>query len=165
MKLFLFFALFVTSALSAFGQKYREVDLRVNGVGSGTSYATVVRKFGKPLRSKKERFTADNACSGEAETHLTLFYSGLEITFLGDGKGRDLEVYSLELMSKKWLASGVSIGATANDVLKKFGEPNSKEEKSGETVFYYVTKDNLGGVNFYFRNGKLVRVGMTETLC
>jgi len=166
MKLFLFFVVLVFSTLPAFGQtKWREVDLRVNGVGSGTSYSTVVRKLGKPLRSKKERLAADSACSGEAETHLTLFYSGLEITLLGDGKGRDLEVYSMEVTSKKWLASGIGISATANDVLTKFGEPNSKEEKSGETIFYYTTKDNLGGVDFYFRNNRLVRVEMTETLC
>ena len=166
MKLFLFFILFVFFTFPAFGQtKWREVDLRVNGVGSGTSYATVVRKFGKPLRSKKERLAADNACSGEAETHLTLFYSGLEITLLGNGKGRDLEVYSIELTSKKWLASGIGIGATANDILTKFGEPNSKGEESNETSFSYTTKDNLGGVDFYFRDNKLVRVEMTETLC
>ena len=165
MKLFLFLALFTTSALPVFGQKYREVDLRVNGVGSGTSYATVVRKFGKPLRSQKEKFTADDACSGSAETHLTLFYSGLEITLLGDGRGRNLEVYSIEVASKKWSASGVSLGASAKDVLTKFGKPNSKEEKPGEIVYYYVTKGNLGTVRFYFRNNKLVRVGMTETLC
>jgi hypothetical protein len=113
MKLFLFFILFVFFTLPAFAQtQWREVDLRVNGVGSGASYATVVRKFGKPLRSEKERFTADNACSGQAETHLTLFYPGLEITLLGDGKGRDLEVYSIKLTSKKWLASGVAIVQT-----------------------------------------------------
>ena len=143
----------------------REVDLHVNGVGSGTSYSTVVGKLGKPLRSKKEKYAAENACSGEAETHLTLFYSGLEITLLGDGSGRDLEVYSIEVMSGNWSASGVTIGANAADVLTKFGEPNSKEEKSGETIFHYVTKENLGGVNFYFRDNKLVRVRLNETLC
>ena len=165
MKLFLFFVLLIFFTLPAFGQEYREVDLRVNGVGSGTSYSAVVRKLGKPLRSKKEKYAADSACSGLAETHLTLFYSGLEITLLGDGRGRNLDVYSIEVTSKKWSASGVSLGADAKDVLTKFGEPNSKEEKSGETVYYYVTKDNLGTVRFYFRSNKLVRVGMTETLC
>jgi len=92
-------------------------------------------------------------------------YSGLEVTLLGDGRGRNLAVYSIEVTSEKWMVSGVSIGADIKDMLTKFGEPNSKEEESGETIFYYVTKDNLGGVNFYLRNNKLVKVAMTETLC
>lgn len=164
MKFFLFF--FLVSLFPVSAQKtLREVDLRVNGIGSGTSYATVVRKLGKPLRSKKERFAAENACSGLPETHLTLFYSGLEITLLGDGRGRNLDVYSVEVTSKQWVASGVSIGANVEDVLTKFGEQNSKAAGSGETIFYYVTKENLGWVNFYFRNNKLVKVRMTETLC
>jgi outer membrane protein assembly factor BamE (lipoprotein component of BamABCDE complex) len=96
---------------------------------------------------------------------LTLFYSGLEITLLGDGEGRNLDVYTIKVTSKKWQASGISIGADKHEVQTKFGEPYSKAEKSGETVFYYVTKDNIGGVNFHFQNGKLVRIAMTETLC
>ncbi len=166
MKQFLFLVLFVLLTLPVLGQKkLTEVDFRVSGISSGTSYSTVVRKLGKPLRSTKRKYAADSACSGSAETHLTLFYSGLEITLLGDGRGRNLDVYSIEVASKKWSASGVGIGANSKDVIAKFGKPNSKADKSGETVLYYVTKGNLGGVNFYFRDDKLVRVAMTETLC
>ncbi len=166
MKRFLFLVLLVFLTLPVFAQKkLSEIDLRVNGIGSGTSYSTVVRKLGKPLRRKTERIKASLACSNSAETHLTLFYSGLEITLLGDGKGHNLDVYSIEVTSKKWVASGISLGAGERDVLNKFGEPNSKADISGETVLYYVTKGNYGGVNFYFRDNKLVRVAMTETLC
>jgi len=166
MKQFLFFVLFVFLTLSVSAQKkWREVDIRVNGIGSGTSYSAVVRKLGKPLRRETEKFDASSACSGSAETHFTLFYSGLEITLLGDGKGRNLDVYSIEVESKKWVASGISIGTGVKNVLTKFGEPVSKDDKSDEIIFHYVTKDNLGMVNFYFRNNKLVRIRMTETLC
>ncbi len=166
MKQFLFLVLLVFLTLPVFPQKkLSEIDLRVNGVGSGTSYLTVVRKLGKPMRRKTEEIKASLACSNSAETHLTLFYSGLEITLLGDGRGRNLDVYSIKVTSKKWLASGISIGANQKNVVDKFGEPNSKAEDSNETTFYYVTKGNLGGVNFYFRNNKLVRMAMTETLC
>ena len=35
--------------VSGFSQaKLREVDLRINGIGSGSSYGVVVAKFGKP---------------------------------------------------------------------------------------------------------------------
>jgi hypothetical protein len=146
-------------------QKLREIDLQVEGISSGTPYTTVLRNLGKPLRRKAKRTTASLSCSGSAETDLTLFYSGLQIYLHGYGRGRNLEVYSIEVVSPKWTASGISIGASVEEVQNKFGEPNPTEEDSGETVFYYVTKGNLGGVNFYFRNKKLVKVKMTETLC
>jgi hypothetical protein len=166
MKQFLFFVLILFLILSAFGQdKFREIDLRIKGVGSGTSYSTVVRKFGNSQRSKTQKYKASEACSNSAETHLNLYYSGLEVKLLGDGKGRNLNVYSIQITSKKWVASGISIGADIKELEKKFGSPNSTEERMGKTVFYYVTKENLGFVNFYFRNNKLVKILMTETLC
>lgn len=162
--LFCILLFFVTLSISA-QEKWREVDLRVNGIGSGTSYSTVVRKLGKPLRREKERFAANNACSGAAETHLTLFYSGLEITLLGDGKGRNLDVYSIEITSKKWVASGIRLGVAIKDVRIKFGKTEEQTDESNQTVLHYVTKGNLGVVNFYFQNNKLVKVRMTQTLC
>jgi len=63
------------------------------------------------------------------------------------------------------MVAGVRIGASREDVKNKFGEPFSKAEESGETIFHYVTKANLGMLNFHFRNNKLVKVAMTETLC
>jgi hypothetical protein len=146
-------------------QTWREVDLQVEGIGSGTPYSTILGRLGKPLRRKTTRTPATLSCSGSAETDLTLFYSGLKISLLGDGKRRNLKVYSIEIASPKWTASGINVGASLDEVRNKFGEPNSREEESGETVFYYVTKDNLGIVNFHFRNNKLVKVVMTETLC
>lgn len=146
-------------------QNLREVNLQVDGIGSGTPYSTVSRKLGKPLRRKATRTTASLSCSGSAETHLTLFYSGLQISLLGDGRGHNLKVYSIKVSSPKWTASGVSIGASMEEVSDKLGEPSSKAEESGETIFYYVTRGNLGTVNFHFRNHKLVKVAMTETLC
>ncbi len=166
MKQFLLFILPIIFTLSISGQKkLREVNLRINGIGSGTSYSAVIRKLGKPIRSETEKINASSACSNSAETHLTLFYSGLKITLLGDGKGRDLDVYSIRVTTRKWLASGIKIGANMKAVQARFGKPNSNAEQSGETTLYYVTKGNVGGVNFYFQNNKLVKVEMTETLC
>lgn len=166
MKQFLILILFLFLVLPVVAQeKLTEVDLRVNAVGSGTSYPTVIEKFGKPRRTETEKFDAVSACSGSAETHLTLFYLGLEITLLGDGKGRNLAVYTIEVTSPKWSASGVNIGAAPKDILAKFGEPSNKEEESGETVCYYVTKGNLGVVKFHFRNSRLIKIVMAATLC
>ena len=160
MKSFLFFSLLVFFTFSTPGQKYREVDLRVNGIGSGSSYAAVIERFGKPSRNEREKYAADSACSSVAETHLTLFYPGLKIMLLGDGKGRDLKVYAIEVKSRRWSASGISIGDDAKTIAAKFGDPNSKEKNSDEMVYDYVTKSNAGGISFRFRNNKLIKIEM-----
>ena len=162
----LILALVVALSLPTGGQKkLREIDLRVSGVGSGTPDSVVAKTFGRPLRIKRENTNADLSCSGEAETSLTYFYPGLEIALIGIGKARQLQVYSIEVTSPKWVASGIRIGASMTDVLAKFGKPISKEERAGEMIFVYVTKGNLGGVDFYFRGNRLVRISMSETLC
>ncbi len=163
MKLSLVFLLLVVLTVPVMGQQYREVDLRVNGVGAGASHSTVVRKLGRPLRTKRERVSL--GCTGSAETHLRLHYSGLEIELFGDDKGRNLVVYKISVVSKQWSASGVRIGARAQDVLARFGEPGSKGIVSGDTVYYYAMVGNLGGVNFYFRGDQLVRVMTGTTMC
>jgi len=166
MKQITSFVLLIFLSLPAWGQeKLREVDLRVNGIGSGTLYPTVIRNLGKPLQRKATRTAESLSCAGAAETDVTLLYSGLQISLFGDGRGRNLTVYTIEVSSLKWMASGVRIGASMKEVESKFGEPISKAGQSGETIFHYVTKGNLGMVNFYFRNDKLVKVVMTETLC
>ena len=101
MKPFLFLILVICFTFPVFTQeKSREIDLRLNGIGSGTPYLTVVRKLGKPMRIEKERFAADSSCSGKAEAHLTLFYSGLKITLIGDGSGRNPDVILSKLQRK-----------------------------------------------------------------
>lgn len=166
MKRLLFFSWLAFLAAPVWGQSnLREVDLRVNGVASGTSYATVIKKLGRPGRKNIVKYEADDTCSDEAQTHVTLFYTGLEIKLLGAGRGRQLDVYSVEVTSVKWTANGIRIGANIKNVLDRFGKPNSRDQKSNETVLRYVTKENLGVVNFYFRNNKLVKIVMEETLC
>jgi hypothetical protein len=163
----LFILTFVVAlSLPICGQtKLREIDLRVSGVGSGTPDSVVAKTFGRPLRIKRENTNANLSCSGEAETYVTRFYPGLEIELIGYGKARQLHVTSIEVTSPKWIASGIRVGASKTDVMSKFGKPYSKEERSCELIFYYVTKGNTGGVNFYLRGNRLVKISMNETLC
>ncbi|MCA1592735.1 MAG: hypothetical protein LC754_08820 [Acidobacteria bacterium] len=166
MKQITSFVLLVFLSFPVLGQgNLREVDLRVSGIGSGTTYSTVIRNLGNPLQRKATRTPASLSCTGAAETDVTLIYSGLQVSLLGDGRGRNLTVYSIEVISPKWMVSGIRIGTSMEGVESKFGEPISKAEEAGETIFDYVTKDNLGMVNFYFRNKQLAKVVMTETLC
>lgn len=166
MKYMVIVLLLVLFRLSAAGQKpLREVDLRVNGVGTGSSFSTVIRRLGWPLRRQTDRLDAAGSCSNTPETHLTLKYQGLEVTLLGDGKGRQLRVYSVDVTSKKWLASGVRIGTGVSRVRKRFGKPVSQAEAGGKLIYYYVTPGNFGGVNFEFKRSKLIRMRLNESLC
>lgn len=152
-------------AASVPGQEsLREVDLRVRGIGSESSYSSVIAKLGRPISRKSQRYTAED-CIGRDATILTLRYRGLTVELLGDRDGKDFEVIELIITSPRWAASGVKIGASTNEVVRRFGDPISKEPRNNRTVYHYVTPDNLGNVNFEFQRGRLVKILMSETLC
>lgn len=146
-------------------QKPGEIDLQIDGVGLGSAYSDVIKRFKKPLRKTQEKTAANMACSGADETHLTLFYPGLEIAFLGDGKARNLRIVEIKVVSNKWSASKINIGADIQDVKAEFGKPNSERKFSNETTLYYFSKSDFGRVNFEFLDNKLVKILMKETLC
>jgi len=138
---------------------YSEVDLTVNGIKSGSSYSSILNKIGKPIKVKKAGF---NECGGGFIK--TLVYKGLEIAVLSNGKGRNSKVISMKVTSSRWrIAPSVKIGVTKEVIRSLFG--NSGGGYPDENVFDYVTKDNLGGVKFYFKGNILIRVEMQETLC
>lgn len=155
---------FLTLAVPA-QQKPGEIDLKINGIGLGSAYSEVIKRFKKPLRKTLEKTSANMACSGADETHLTLFYKGLEISLLGDGKALNMHVVEIEVVSNKWTASKINIGADIQNVKEEFGQPNSESKLANRTILYYVSKGNSGWINFEFLNNKLVRISTVETLC
>lgn len=164
--------LFIITAIAAtatpvIGQEIlREVDLKLRGVGSGSSYGSVIAKFGQPLSKKVERFGADNSsCIPNAHTLVKLGYPGLTFELLGDGRGRSLKVVEIDVTSGRWSASTIKIGARPYQVVQRFGEPDSRERRDTRMVYYYVTPGNLGNVNFVFKGDRLIRILMIETLC
>lgn len=162
MKLFALLVLSFCFALSVHGQKkWPEVNLRVNGIGSGTSYSTVIKRIGKPER------TTDNGIDecGDGGTLKSLHYSGLKIDVLSDAKGRNFTVIAIEVTSPEWkIGKSIRIGTTRKSVLAMFGKP-LKDVDPDPNRIDYVTKENLGGVTFRFEGDKLVSVRMQETLC
>src|SRR5215203_7513452 len=60
--LFVLFILSATSVAASGQKKYREVDLRVNGIGSGSSYAAVLARFGRPTKQTIERTEREFSC-------------------------------------------------------------------------------------------------------
>ncbi|HEX4945672.1 MAG TPA: hypothetical protein VFZ34_03270 [Blastocatellia bacterium] len=163
MKSVLFITSFFLAAISAWGQtKACEVDVRIKGVGTGTPYATVIRKLGTPLEQKREAVPASSTCSGEAETYLTLKYSGLEIVCIGNAKGRKAIVNSIVITSSKWqIHPLIKIGFTKQELEAKLGKRGHYENQA----LFYCTKDNLGTVKFVFEKNKLIKISLSETLC
>ena len=160
MKCLAAFLLTVCFTLSVSAQD--EVDARINGIGAETSYYAVIKKIGKPLRVSKDGY---DECGGGFLK--TLYYEGFEIKFLSDEKKRDYTVTSMTLISPKWsIAPGVTIGADKKDVRARYGKESSVSVvESGEELFSYTAKTSFDGVFFYFRNNKLIRVEMFQTLC
>ena len=156
--LFIVWLSVVIFSTDAFGS---EVDLRINDVGLGTSYETVVKNLGKPLKSKKIRQILE--CSdNEPYTQLTLTYPGLIIELWNIEDTRKFNVLSIGFTSDgKWAVSGLKIGATQKETIARLGKPtyNSKSSLS------YVNKDNDGFAEFKFKGGKLVSVEWGSAIC
>ena len=155
----LVFCIFAFS-LSVFSQQpWREVDLRVNGIRSGTSYSLILKKLGKPLRIKNKGL--DNCTDGLMRT---IYYPDLEIELENYNRGKTFNVVAIVVTSARWkLNYGLTIGADMKTVRARFGKPYGT--RLARTKMRYVTKGNLGGVDFLSRDNKLVRVSMSETLC
>ena len=145
--------------------KLREVDLTIDGIGSGSPFSDALVKFGISPKKKIEKEEAQDSCLGRAATFLTLDYPGLQVVLLGDEFAQGFEIVEMTITSKKWNAAGARIGDSSDSVEKRFGKPNSIEKQGELTVFFYVTRENLGFVRFEFAKGKLTLMSMKETLC
>lgn len=78
-----------------------EVDLRINDVGLGTKYDTVIKNLGKPLKSKKTRYNnVDEICSGIPYSELILTYPGVIVELWGDKDLRKFSIISVKLTSE-----------------------------------------------------------------
>ena len=146
----------VTCGSTLAQRQFREVNLTVNGIRSGSSYQKV-EKLGKPIRV---RIIGFDECS--RRYRRVLYFNGLEVGLLGSKNGKRSTVISLTVTSSKWtVAPEIKIGATRETLIRTLGKPVSEESSRID----YVTKANLGGVTFYLRRGRLYRVEMMETLC
>lgn len=133
------------------------IKLEVKSVDIGTSYRDVLRRLGKPLSSKKR---GTNPCGG---TKLTLSYPGLTVNLDPDADEQNFIVVFVEVTSPNWEVSGISVGASLEDVRAKFGKSSKLRKESGlDTIGYFVTE---GYADFYFRKNKLVKVSWELNLC
>jgi hypothetical protein len=159
MQYLLFLILFVLSALPLSTSAQATLDLKVKGVGVGTTYSTVLKKLGKPLLIKKgNNFPCDNE-----ESMLTLQYSGLAIELIQDGNRRYYFVAGMKVTSPKWVISGITIGANKEKVQKRFGRHNKLGKEEGLEYLNYYVGDGYG--YFYFRNNKLIKIEWELNIC
>lgn len=147
-------------SLHAQSRSLTEVDLTVNGIRSGTKLSQIYRRIGKPRGVRDIGY--ENCANG---VWRVLTYPGLKIGVISDLRGHDSSVISIEVTSSRWkIAPRLKIGADRAAVRKTFGPPVGSYRPPGN-VLDYVTKDDLGLVNFYFHENRLVRILMQETLC
>ena len=141
-----------------------EVDFRVHRVGLGSSYALVLRRFGDPLSSKREKILSEDC--GPPYTSLELKYNGALIVLMGDLRGRNFEVVSMEVTSPQLhISPGIKIGITEREARSKLGSPWQERNESGSHILNYVTKGNEGGAALHFVSGRLAKVQWNYTLC
>ena len=164
---FLIIGLFVFKAIA---QKTPTVELVVNNIKSGTTYSTIVQRLGTP---DSEEDTGENPCTDAFEKKL--LYDGLEITVDKGSTDRDYRLLDMKITSSKWMTDkGIKLGATPQQVMAKYGKtkyeaaferPGEKKIYTGEKWLLYEMKKGPGGVIFYFKNNRLVRIELEPTIC
>jgi hypothetical protein len=164
-KLLLLLAVLLLALSSAHSQTGAPAKkgLTVNGVGLGATYKEVVRKLGKPVRTLGGK--ADECIGGKK---LSLHYAGLKLELFEEGKNR-FTVGSFDVTGTKWSISGVKVGASETAIRQRFGKSDTggPDEDTGQPVWYYEIDEESGpgNSNFYFRNGKVVRISSYYLMC
>ncbi|MBS1793901.1 MAG: hypothetical protein JSS81_08600 [Acidobacteria bacterium] len=158
MKLIRFCALFVCLSFLTSAAVAGPLDLRVRGVGVGTSYKTLLKKLGRPAA----RRTGGTFPCDEEGVMMTLEYDGLTVKLIRGSKRRYF-VAAMTVTGAGRTVSGARIGMRTAAVRKLFGrEQSSDRTKESETLAYYIAD---GFARFVFRAGRLVRVEWELNLC
>lgn len=149
-------------SISALCQNSIREGLKVNGLALGATYAATVKAFGKPARDVTSRRIDE--CIGSRTRTLT--YPGLKVELV-EGERHAFTVFGFEVTSARWDVSGVKIGDSSTTIQRRFGTTGRTIDKdsNGSTWFYEMTDENPGGSNFYFRNGKLIKVNTGFEMC
>lgn len=163
----LIFGLF---AYNLIAQTTPKIELIINNIKIGTSYPSIVKQLGKPLKELDEGM---DECTDSQNKKL--IYEGLEITVAKGAKDRDFKLLDMKITSVNWVTDkGIKIGASPRQVMTKYGKTRYEkafqrngEEKvfTGEMWLMYEMKNGPGSVTFYFKNNQLIRVELEPTVC
>ena len=145
-------------AITTFAQVSLLEGPKVNGIALSATYKQVLAKFGKPSSDKINKV---DECIGDRTR--TVKYPGL--MFEMDEQKGTFHVYSFEVTSPMYDVSGVKVGNAPAAVQQRFGTRKRTVENPGPRWFYDMTDENPGGTNFYFREGKLVKIQTSYMMC
>lgn len=162
MKLFRLTLFLIALATPAICQNSIREGPKVNGLALGATYSTTVKSLGKPLRDVTSRRIDE--CIGSRTR--TLAYPGLKVELV-EGERNAFTVFAFEVTSATWNVSGIKIGDTSDRIQRAFGTSGRtvEKERTGPRWFYEMTEESPGGTNFYFQNGKLIKVNTSFEMC
>lgn len=140
------------------------LDFKVKGVGHNATYASALKLLGKPKKQIDRKQPIDD-CFAKPTLFRTMTYDGMQISLMGDSRGRGMKVYEILITSAKWNFNGVAIGAGEADVAAKLGKPYNRADLDYEVVFEYQVEDADPFVSFHFKDKKLYKILMAESLC
>jgi hypothetical protein len=151
-----------------FAQKVNQAKLKINGiVGLDSTYAQVVKTFGKPAKETKPQ---KEECTGGREK--TVDYAGLTFYFMS-GPSRDHKTFlvmSFDVTSTKYAVSGIKLGDSEAVVRQRLGTrfTSDKDDATGKTAWIYEISERNGGpgqTTVTFKNGKVVGISSAYAVC
>lgn len=156
----LVFLLILLFAVPVFSQHVIPRAIKINGVTLGTSYRTVLRRFGKPTKIEIE-----DEDDGSGAKRRIVTYRGLSLEFLQDYEKKQYYVAVIELTSRKWRDRRIGVGASSSAVRKRFGEPWELESGAeADKVWQYLIREgeegSRGRILFTIRSRRVVSIEM-----
>ena len=139
------------------GKMSNIVRNEVNGIAIGSTYDELTAKFGKP---KSVKTGGTNPCGGEK---TVISYEGI-VFHLDKVESDPAIVVLIEITSPNWtIAPGINTGLTIAEVRAKMGHQAQLLNGNGSEKLAYGDGD--GWLEFYFDDGKLVRIRRDLNQC
>ena len=150
--------LFIAFCLSPAAFFAQTIELDVNGVNIGSSYAAIIEKLGRPSSVKKGGIVP---CS-DGSDRIILRYPGLVLMLETNESGENFGVYDIKVTSNKWSVSGLKIGTSKNGLLTKFGGGREVQENGNPYLAYFITD---GYARFRFKHNRLTEAAWELNFC
>jgi hypothetical protein len=157
----------VLTASGVSAQRVDPANIKVNNlVGLNSTYAQVVKAFGKPRRETRP---VKEECAGGHEK--TVSYAGLSFYFMdaADPSKTAYLVMSFDVTSPRFSVSGAKVGDSEASIRSRFGKPTSVEtnRSAGQTTWTYEIgeKQGPGQTTVTFKRGRVTVIGSAFLAC
>ncbi|MEP6850837.1 MAG: hypothetical protein ABI999_18405 [Acidobacteriota bacterium] len=160
LKLTTTIALLFLTVAGSFAQ-INPAKLKINElIGLTSTYARVVKAFGRPVHDGKPKFAA---CIGGKEKATD--YAGLGLYFADTRDGKTFELASFSVTSAKWAVSGLRIGDSQAIVKAKFGTKYTVDRVAGSGSISWGYDDADVATTVVFKKGKVVEINSGYMMC